>query len=62
MTTFMARTSRQINAGVLFFINEVEISIYRFLTSRAKKPKRGLDRSSWGSTGSLAVQALMLGR
>ena len=38
--------------------NEVEFSIYRFLTLGAKKPKSNLDRSSWGSTGSLAVGAL----
>ena len=30
----------QINAGVLLFINEVELSIYRFLTSGAKKNKK----------------------
>ena len=31
---------RQINAGVLYLINEVELSIYRFLTSGAKKNKK----------------------
>ena len=31
---------RQINAGVLCLINEVELSIYRFLTSGAKKNKK----------------------
>ena len=31
---------RQINAGVLFLINKVKISIYRFLTSEAKKIKK----------------------
>ena len=30
----------QINAGVFLFINEVELSIYRFLTSGAKKIKK----------------------
>ena len=55
MTTFMARTSRQINAGVIFLINEVKLSIYRFLTPGTKK--NGLDRSNWGSTDSLAVGA-----
>ena len=50
---------RQINASVLYIINEVELSIYRFLTLGAKKKqKKGLKyRSSWGSTGSLAVRA-----
>ena len=41
MTTFKARTSRkQINAVVLLLINEVELSIYRFLTSEVKKLKK----------------------
>ena len=31
---------RQINATVLLFINEVEFSIYRFLTLGAKKNKK----------------------
>ena len=31
---------KQINAGVLLLINEVELSIYRFLTSGAKKIKK----------------------
>ena len=31
---------RQINASVLLFINEVELSIYRFLTSGGKKNKK----------------------
>ena len=31
---------RQINAGVLLLINEVELSIYRFLTLGAKKTKK----------------------
>ena len=30
----------QINADVLLFMNEEELSIYRFLTSGAKKTKR----------------------
>ena len=38
-------------------INEVELSIYRFLTSGAKKPKSSLDRLSWGFTISLAIGA-----
>ena len=45
---------RQINAGVLYLINEVELSIYRFLSSGAKKSKRqprlvelGVDREEW---------------
>ena len=38
-------------------INEVEFSIYRFLTSGAKKPKSNLDWLSWGLIGSLAVGA-----
>ena len=48
---------RQINASVLLHINEVELSIYRFLTSGAKKPKSNLDWLSWGLIGSLAVGA-----
>ena len=31
---------RQINAGVLYLIKEVELSIYRFLTLGAKKIKK----------------------
>ena len=31
---------RQINEGVLLLINEVELFIYRFLTSEAKKIKK----------------------
>ena len=31
---------RQKNVGVLYPINEVELSIYRFLTSGAKKNKK----------------------
>ena len=50
------QVGRQINASVLFLINEVELSIYRFLTSGAKKIKKqpqpvelGVDRitSRW---------------
>ena len=37
-------------------------SIYRFLTSWAKKPKNNLDRSSWGSTDSLAIGAFNAGQ
>ena len=51
------QVGRQINAGVLLFINKVELSIYRFLTSGAKKPKSNLNWSSWGLTGLLAVGA-----
>ena len=46
---------KQINAGVLLLINEVELSIYRFLSLGAKMPKSSLDWSSWGSIGSLAI-------
>ena len=46
---------KQINACVLLLINEVELFIYRFLTLGAKKPKNSLNRSSWGSTDSLAI-------
>ena len=31
---------RQINASVLYVINEIKFSIYRFLTSRSKKNKK----------------------
>ena len=31
---------RQLNASVFYVINEVELSIYRFLSSGAKKSKR----------------------
>ena len=31
---------RQLNASVLYIINEVELSIYRFLTSEAQKNKK----------------------
>ena len=31
---------RQLNASFLYVINEVELSIYRFLTSEAKKNKK----------------------
>ena len=48
---------RQINASVLLLINEMELSIYRFLTLGAKKSKSNLDRSSQGLTSSLAVGA-----
>ena len=50
------QVGRQINAGVLLLINEVELSIYRFLTSGTKKIKKqpqpvelGVDRitSCW---------------
>ena len=48
---------RQINTGVLYLINEVELSIYRFLILGAKKKKSSLNWSSWGSTDSLTVGA-----
>ena len=48
---------RQLIASVLYVINEVELSIYRFLSSGAKKVKGSLNRSSRGSTGSLVVEA-----
>ena len=51
------QVGKQTNASVLFFINEVELSLYRFQTSGTKIPKNSLDRSSWGSTSSLAVGA-----
>ena len=35
----------------------MELFIYRFLTLGAKKPKNSLNRSSWGSIGSLVVRA-----
>ena len=34
---------KQINAGVFLLINEVKLSIYRFVTSEAKMPKSNLD-------------------
>ena len=43
---------RQLNANVLYVINEVELSIYRFLTSGANKNKK-----QPSSTGSLVVRA-----
>ena len=52
------QVGKQINVDVLLLINELELSIYRFLTLGAKKPKSNLDRSSWGSTSSLVVGAL----
>ena len=52
------QVAKHINVDVLLLINELELSIYRFLTLGAKKPKSSLDRSSWGSTSSLAVGAL----
>ena len=52
------QVGKQINAGVLFLINEVELSIYRFLTSAAKMSKNNVDQSSWGSTSLLAFGAL----
>ena len=41
MRTFeSSKVGRQINTGVLFFINEIEHSIYRFLVSKAKNAKK----------------------
>ena len=34
------QVGKQINAGILLLINEVELSIYRFLISKAKKTKK----------------------
>ena len=51
------QVGKQINAGVFLLINEVKFLIYRFLALRAKMPKNSLDRSSWGSTSSLAIGA-----
>ena len=34
------QVGRQINASVLYLINEMELSIYRFLTLEAKKIKK----------------------
>ena len=34
------QVGKQINSSVLFIINEVELSIYRFQTSGAKKTKK----------------------
>ena len=34
------QVGKQINADVLLLINEVELSIYRFLTLRAKETKK----------------------
>ena len=34
------QVGKQINASVLLLINEMELSIYRFLTSEAKKTKQ----------------------
>ena len=48
---------RQINGGVLLLINKVELSIYRFLTSGAKKNKKQPQLVERGSTGSLAIGA-----
>ena len=36
----------------------MKLSIYRFLTSGAKKSKYSFDRSSWGSIDLVAVGAL----
>ena len=36
------QVGKQINASVLMLINEVELSIYRFLASRTKKQPRSI--------------------
>ena len=48
---------RQINEGILYLINEVELFIYRFLTSGSKKIKKLPQSVELGSTGSLVVGA-----
>ena len=48
---------RQLIASVLYVINEVELSIYRFISSGAKNNKRQPQPLSLGLTGSLAVGA-----
>ena len=50
MRAFESRqVGKQINVGGLMLINEVELSIYRFLASKAKMLKSRLDRmiSHW---------------
>ena len=49
------QVGRQINISVLFLKNEVEFSIYKFLTTRTKKTKKQPQSIELGSTGSLAV-------
>ena len=34
------QVGKQINAGIILLINEVELSIYTFVTSGAKKTKK----------------------
>ena len=51
------QVGRQINISVLFLKNEVELSIYKFLTTRTKKTKKQPQSIELGSTGSLAVGA-----
>ena len=51
------QVGRQINISVLFLKNEVELSIYKFLTTRTKKTKKQPQSIELGSTGSLAVRA-----
>ena len=36
----LEQVGKQINASVLLLINKIEFSIYRFLVSRAKMPKK----------------------
>ena len=43
---------KQINTGVLLLINEVELSIYRFLTSGTKKNQKAV---SIGRAGGRSV-------
>ena len=49
---------KQINAGVFLLINEVNLFIYRFLTSGDKKIKKQPQSVELGSTSSLAIGAL----
>ena len=45
------QVSRQVNAGGLLLINEVELSIYRFLASGAKNDKKVALTDELGSIG-----------
>ena len=49
------QVGRQINASVLLLINEVELSIYRFLILEPKNQKSASTSRAGGSTSSLAV-------
>ena len=54
---YQEQVGKLLNASVLLSINEVELSIYRFLSSRVKNNKRQPRPVDLGSTGSLAVGA-----